>query len=202
MTTAAGRVRHHAIIAGTGRAGTSFIVQLLSRLGLDTGYDALFPFNDAAKAGLEYDIRKDDAPYIVKNPAISSYIDDILANDRIVIDHAFIPIRDLAAAARSRIEVQERSGVAKPVPGGLVFTQDRERQAEVLAGLFHNLVLALTRADIPMTFISYPRLTADCDYLYHKLKPLLADVSRDRFGEAFDALRRPDWVHSFTANDR
>jgi hypothetical protein len=30
--------RHHAVITGTGRAGTTFLVDLLTHLGLDTGY--------------------------------------------------------------------------------------------------------------------------------------------------------------------
>ncbi|MGO8710482.1 MAG: hypothetical protein ACLQUZ_00180 [Rhizomicrobium sp.] len=30
--------RHHVIISGTGRAGTTFLVQLLTALKLDTGY--------------------------------------------------------------------------------------------------------------------------------------------------------------------
>src|SRR6516164_482379 len=30
--------RHHTIISGTGRAGTTFLVKLLTNLGLDTGY--------------------------------------------------------------------------------------------------------------------------------------------------------------------
>jgi len=195
-------IRHHSIITGTGRAGTSFIVQLLSHFGKDTGGEALFPFSELAKAGLEIDLRDDSAPYIVKAPAICSYIDEILSNKTIVIDHAFIPIRHLEAAARSRIDVQERSGVSKTVPGGLVFTKDPQTQAAVLAELFHNLIFALTRADIPMTFIAYPRLTRDCDYLYEKLKPLVADIDRDRFCEAFDKVRRPEWVHAFTDNDR
>jgi hypothetical protein len=195
-------VRHHSIITGTGRAGTSFIVQLLSHLGKETGFETLFPFNLIAKGGLEFDIRKDNAPYIVKAPAICSYIDEILSNETIVIDHAFIPIRDLEAAARSRVDVQERFGVSKTVPGGLVFTEDPQRQAGVLAELFHNLIFALTRADIPMTFIAYPRLIRDCDYLYEKLKPLVADIDRDRFCEAFHKVRQPEWVHAFTDHDK
>jgi hypothetical protein len=202
MTTASPRVRHHAIITGTGRAGTSFIVQLLSGLGKDTGPDFIFPFNETAKAGLEFDIRKDNAPYIVKNPAICNYIEEVLSNDTIVIDHAFVPVRHLEAAARSRASVQEQFGVSKPVPGGLWLTNDAQKQADAIAAAFHNLVCALTRADIPMTFIAYPRLTRDCGYLYNKLKPLLEDVSCDRFCQVFHKLRRPEWVHSFTAADK
>ena len=53
-----------------------------------------------------------------------------------------------------------------------------------------------------MTFIAYPRLVRDCDYLYEKLKPLVMDIDRDRFREAFREISRPDWVHAFTNDDK
>ena len=61
--------RRHVMISGTGRAGTSFLVQLLTNLGLDTGVTPeKMKLDENARAGLEYDIRKADAPYIVKSP--------------------------------------------------------------------------------------------------------------------------------------
>ena len=32
--------RHHVIITGTGRAGTTFLMELLTNLGLDTGFNS------------------------------------------------------------------------------------------------------------------------------------------------------------------
>ena len=61
--------RTHVVISGTGRARTTFPIQLLIHLGLDTGFDVnaieLFPI---ARAGFEKDIRDAKAPYIVKSP--------------------------------------------------------------------------------------------------------------------------------------
>ncbi|MCK4662598.1 MAG: hypothetical protein KAT68_07020 [Bacteroidales bacterium] len=34
--------RHHVIISGTGRTETSFIILLLTKLGIDTGFDSLW----------------------------------------------------------------------------------------------------------------------------------------------------------------
>lgn len=59
--------RHHTIISGTGRAGTTFLVELLTQLGLDTQADKL-GYSINAHAGLEADITLPNAPYIVKNP--------------------------------------------------------------------------------------------------------------------------------------
>jgi hypothetical protein len=60
--------KHHVIISGTGRAGTTFLVQLLTELGLDTGFpDAHSQIFPNCNAGMEYDIRDPKAPYIVKS---------------------------------------------------------------------------------------------------------------------------------------
>jgi hypothetical protein len=196
--------RHHCIISGTGRTGTSFIIQLLSYLGKDTGYasDPTERLDSIAKAGLEYDIRKRKAPYIVKNPRICLYIEEVLRDPSIVIDHAFIPMRSLDAAARSRAVVHETALTKDRVKGGLWLTKNADEQANILACLFHQLVWSLERAEIPITLLTYPRLTYDSDYLYKKLSPLVSDVDPHRFEEAFNKVRRPDWVHTLGPDDR
>jgi hypothetical protein len=57
------RKRHHAIISGTARAGTTFLIKLLTNLGLETGYhgDSMREFANC-HAGLEKDLRDEDAP--------------------------------------------------------------------------------------------------------------------------------------------
>ena len=70
--------RHHIIISGTGRAGTTFLVQLLTELGLDTGFPRAVSQTDAnSNAGMELDIRDIKAPYIIKNPWLCDYLDEI-----------------------------------------------------------------------------------------------------------------------------
>lgn len=116
-------VRHHVIISGTGRTGTSFLVQLLTDLGLETGYHpGQTELPPAERAGLERDIRLSHAPYIVKNPALCEYIDEVLSNPLIKINHAIVPVREFTSAAVSRTYVQEiRTGNpdGEAVNGGL-----------------------------------------------------------------------------------
>src|SRR5438132_8117896 len=96
-------MRHHCIISGTGRVGTSLLVQIATHAGLPTGFNhnalALDPL---AHAGLEHDLRDATAPYIVKSPWICTYITEIATRSDIVIDHAIIPVRKLDDAASSR----------------------------------------------------------------------------------------------------
>ena len=51
--------RGRILISGTGRAGTTFLVQLLTELGLDTGYSdperVAMTYSEQARAGLEWD---------------------------------------------------------------------------------------------------------------------------------------------------
>lgn len=189
--------KHHLIISGTGRAGTTFLVQLLTELGLDTGFSqANADVNPNSHAGLEWNIRNANAPYIVKGPALSKDLDQLLAAGEIVVDCAIIPIRDLYAAAESRRAVQ-RNHKQRDVPGGLILTENPQEQEAALAIEFHRLAHTLTRHEVPMIWLHFPRLVEDAAYLYGKLKGLLPDQDGETFSQAFRAVSRPDLVHVF-----
>ena len=123
--------RHHVIISGTGRAGTTFLVQLLTALKLDTGFDnPKSAIDPNANAGMESDIRRANAPYIVKTPWLCDYLDDAIRVNQVVIDHAIIPMRDLFSAAESRRAVVRNAGRGAPpdkVLGGLMNTKVPEQ---------------------------------------------------------------------------
>ena len=64
---------HKVIISGTGRSGTTFLVHLLTELGLDTGITARNwgkKYFEHCNAGLEHELLDPETPYIVKNPAL------------------------------------------------------------------------------------------------------------------------------------
>lgn len=195
--------RHHVIISGTGRAGTTFLVQLLTELRLDTGFDspkaAIF---ENCNAGMEQDIRLPGAPYIVKDPWLCERLDEILTEQDLVIDHAFVPVRDLYAAAESRRDVMRRNPELIPlgdVPGGLWLTSDPGMQESVLTVRLYRLIYTLAKRSIPVTFLHFPRLVQDPDYLFTRLQPLLQGPGVDRaaFAQAFERVARPELVHAF-----
>lgn len=200
-------MRHHVLITGTGRAGTSFLVQLLTNLGLNTGYATdNFALDPIAHAGLEFDARNANAPYIVKSPWICDYIEDLLQDVSVRIDHVLIPVRNFEAAAASRAHVQKiNTGIedgSMPVPGGLWHTEKASDQVGVLQERFTRLVEQLVRSDVEMTFIWYPRLTQDAAYLRSKLANALPMPDEKTFEEVFTRTIRPEWVHQFGAADR
>ena len=133
--------RHHALIAGTGRAGTSFLVSFLEACGLDTG-DA--PWFERARAGGEHAVDPGDPtlPYVLKDPALGHYCDQLDLTE-VTIDVLIAPVRDLS-----------------------LNVVDQER---LLAVGFHRLVRWATIHDLPLILLDFPRLVEDCDYLLASL---------------------------------
>jgi hypothetical protein len=211
-------MRSHVVISGTGRAGTSFLVELMTCLGLDTGFspDKLHDKkNRIARAGLETDIRNEDAPYVIKNPHFCDYVDEVISRADISIEHVFVPIRDLNAAAESRRFVEAIAVANLPwykqvknkikkrkIDGGLWQTSSGHDQEEVLLNKVYQLLLGLSKSGIPVTLINYPRLVSDPIYTYKKLKPVLGGMAFDSFEKTFTSIARPDLVHQFNERDK
>jgi hypothetical protein len=188
-----GQRPHHLLIAGTGRAGTSFLVRYLDALGLDThlsrGSDVFW--SDAANAGLE-DLplvqERDNLPYVVKSPWIGEFINQILREDEFTIDAVLIPIRDLEDAASSRVILELQNIYEKSnwmlsmdqtwdewgvTPGGVVYSLDPVDQERLLAVKFVRLIQSLVRANVKLVLLDFPRIVEDPVYLFSKLSDLL-----------------------------
>ena len=197
--------RHHLLIAGTGRAGTSFLVRWLAAAGLRTHLSAHATpmWDDDANAGLEdLPLAADSqaAPYVMKSPWLVEVIDDVLANPRIVLDAVIIPMRDLNEAAASRVVQELQTAHRKnpwmadlgrtfeqwgTTPGGVVYSLDPVDQARLLAVSFHRLVQRLVKADVPVVLLDFPRLALDADYLFSKLRRFVpATVAQGRAAHA------------------
>lgn len=189
-------MRKHIIITGTGRTGTSFLIQLMTNIGLDTGFDKdaiKSVLKNKAHAGLENDIRKENCHYIVKSPWFCDYVAEIVQNNEIILDHIFIPIRDIYAAAESR-----RRATKIGSSSGCLWNTDSMQigdQEQILLSKIYKLMFVLSDLHVPLTFIKYPRLTKDPLYLFTKLKPVLKDVAFDYFLDIFNESVRPELVH-------
>lgn len=216
---------HKVIITGTGRAGTTFLVHLLTELGFDTGYapgEVRGQIDRHSQAGLEYDLwehRRErtvgdwwrqpkhtirdllqgpaPAPYIIKGPALCETLGQLIARCGLTVDHIYIPIRDLEAAAMSRARV---GGAHGSVPGGLWKTDNPLRQKAVLAEMFFNLVHTLTVHDLPHTFLLFPRLVEDWVYARKKLWFLVEAIEPAAFRTAFEKVADRSLVHDFSAS--
>ena len=197
-------MRHHLLIGGTGRAGTTFLVKYLAACGLETHLakhpDALVDEN--ANAGLEDSPFGDaDRAYVLKSPWMYEYVDRLLADQDIALDGVIIPMRGLVEAATSRVLNELRARYANEAlpddltlweswgttAGGVTYSLNPIDQARLLALGFHELMNALVRHDIPVVLLDFPRFIDDADYLHRKLQPLLG--VRVGHAEALEAHR-------------
>jgi hypothetical protein len=185
-------MKHHLLIAGTGRAGTSVLVKYLAELGLNThiAVQGKASWDEDAHAGLEDLILHggEELPYVVKSPWLHEFVDEVLERDDITIDGVIIPVRNLADAASSR-SIRELQNVHRvhermaeenktwdtwgTTPGGILYSLNPLDQARLLAVGFHHLIERLTRADVPIYLLAFPRFTEDPEYLFSTLKDCL-----------------------------
>jgi len=193
--------RHHVLITGTGRAGTTPLVRILTKLGLDTGFIDAHQPDSPAPGGLERGI--DDLPYsyICKKPHFCDELEGIARRTDVKIDHVIVPMRDLYSAAESRRKAVRDAGLgATPqnVAGGLFGTADGSMQERVLAEKIYKLMLTLATYDIPHTLVLWPKFGREPAYLFSKMHFLLRDrVPYDRFLEAHRAVFKPELIHDY-----
>jgi hypothetical protein len=163
------------IIAGTGRAGTSFLVRLLTRLGYDTGYTPdREDFHPTIRAGCEQfagDWSRgwwEQSPRIVKSPFLSITLPSI----RVPIDHVICPVRDLDQVQQSR----EENNLPWAVP-----------PVEVLG----KLVADCTLLGIPLTLMRFPDSVRDWGYCLLYLSEAFPELNSQpgRFEAAFRGLQ-------------
>jgi hypothetical protein len=188
------------IIAGTGRAGTTLLVQILTELGLDTGFEKGAPIDQNSRAGLELPTVAPGGPRIVKNPALSTNLRGVLERRRVEIEHVIIPVRDLDVAAASRLRVSQY-GRHIGVPGGMWLTNRTESQRDALAVIFYELMLTVAEFDVPHTLLAFPRFASDADYLAEKLAWLAPDATVDDFRRAVAACADPALITQSTLTE-
>ncbi len=202
VSTEHGRI----IIAGTGRAGTTFLVQLFSALGFGTGFSleqARHDVDEVSHAGLEKTLVNDTNPYVIKSPWFADELAAALQEDRIKLYAALLPVRDLFSAAESRRRVYDEAesrGLDPDLhPGSLWPTDQPENQEDVLARKFYATIFPLIQFDIPVYLLEFPRLIREPNYLFGRLEMLMSDhgVSHSEFLQAHNAAARPELIHDF-----
>lgn len=210
-------MRHHTLIAGTGRAGTSVLVRVLDACGLETelSMKGNQPFWDEnANAGLEHiPVAGHDYPYVLKSPWSYQFLDELLTRKNITLDYAIVPIRDLAEATASRVtlELQNRyeHNYANAldldetwqdwgmVPGGLTYSLAPIDQARILSHAFHRTIEVLSRHEVPIRFLSFPRFVDDPEYLFRSLDGVLPkDMSLSDFKMRTQSMLDPKKARS------
>jgi hypothetical protein len=191
-------LRRHVIISGTGRAGTTLLVQICTALGLDTGFATPFDaIHESCNAGMEKNLSHPDAPYIVKSTHLCVQLDAMLRDDpTLFIDRAIVCVRDLRSCAESRRDVVRRNPDDNPTltPGGLWGTDDPNAQEDVLAHFSHQLLVTLAEHEIPLTLIRFPRYVHDRAYRIRRLQDVFPWLRERAIDDACAQVIRPELV--------
>lgn len=184
------------VITGTGRAGTTLLVQVLDELGLDTGLaeGKLSPYGPSVRAGFESRIDDPDAPTVVKDMTLGFRIRELLEGDEIRIQHVIIPDRRLEVAAASRIRA---AGYGR-LPfrrGALTGTMRATEQKRILVRMRTEILSVLEEHAIPYTVLEFPRFALDAAYTHAALGPVLPDATLDEVRSALERCVRPEMIH-------
>ena len=184
----------HIIITGTGRAGTTFLVQLYTLLGFDTGFKNIKDgVHNNCNAGMEINpFRTSNMPYIIKNPVLCDRLDEFIEKGN-KVDKVIIPIRDIDSATMSRIKVQGKS--EEGVKGGLWCTNNADEQKTILLEKFYKLMFSISKHNLPHIFILFPKMINDPKYLYKKLFNGIIRI--DTFKKNFYKIADPKLVSRF-----
>jgi hypothetical protein len=195
-------------IVGAGRAGTTFLVQLLTRMGYFTGY---LPYREKihmlSRAGCEYSVRDlgdltnadnpkrlqkefSHHPFIMKSPIASWYLKYIALVAKVPIAHALIPVRDHIEVATSR--VKEKLFI--PLEG-----EDIENQIQACDILLGKAVEACVTARVPFSIVRFPELVQDKDYCWNEIRTALSDCfsedpDEELFSVVFNELSNPSMI--------
>jgi hypothetical protein len=202
--------KSHIVIAGTGRAGTTFLMQLFTELGLDTGFtkdDFITQIDSESHGGLEKDLQGVDfenLPRVVKSPYFYEFADKVLNDTDVLIEHVFIPIRKLEDAAQSRIRVQtaaeektHKKFKGDEVAGGLTRTDSKESQEVILGRQLTRLIESVSKSAKPYSFLAFPTFVQDPNYLYEAIKFLIPSTTFEDFLEIFQSVVDLSLIHNF-----
>jgi len=193
------------VITGTGRAGTTLLVSVLTHLGLDTGEAAgrLSGVDARTRGGLESLLDAPDAPHIVKDTTLPFRLAKLLEAGTVSVSHVIVPIRslDLAAASRVRGSDYGRNIFAR---GGLWGTVNPVKQRDALAAMLYELMFTIAKFELPHTLLEFPRFTSDWQYTYRALSFLAPDRTADDFRDALAAVVQTNLIHEepLDANER
>ena len=189
----------HILIGGTGRAGTTVLVQYFTVLGFDTGYtieEAMARVDPISRGGLEHSLGRGNLAYVSKSPWYGNHLGERLEGDELAVRWMIVPIRELHAAAESRREVSRRAEESgrdpHSQPGGLSFgAKGKPKQQEQRLGVqLYRLVHTLARYGVPTLLLPFPEFARDHDVLLHRLGPLLEEhgVSADESLAAYERV--------------
>lgn len=150
------------LVTGSGRSGTTFLMQILTACNLDTGYTnkSIQESIDKTNSGAEWPLHDGtEFPRIIKNPGFCIHLPSTMQRFHWKVDFVYVSIRKYDSVVKHYLD--ESPALNK---------------SELIRGVSHHvgmLIQHLEFLEIPHTFIQFPRSVNEPDYLYFKLISLL-----------------------------
>lgn len=114
----------HVVITETGRSGTTFLIELLTRLGLDIDFaPRILVKHETARAGLEINLLEAAPPlYIIRDPAFGLYLKEVshkylLLRSYLVVLHCGFVRKSIPTPMDSALGRTRRAVTPVSVPG-------------------------------------------------------------------------------------
>ena len=177
------------LFTGTGRAGSTLVMRLLTDIGFDTGYTGTEESHD-----YEWHIRgeqssKEHQPRIIKDATLCLDLLKRTAKWDWEIDHVYIIMRDYTDVANHKFynRHNDEEGLANKDR----YMKEYKDKAAKYVGL---LMWQLVSADISHSFLIFPRIVTDPEYFYNNCA-LLQEVSYETFKASFDRVVDVNKVH-------
>jgi hypothetical protein len=192
------------IVTGPGRSGTTFIMQLLTRLGFDTSFKPYHePVRNDWRAGCEFVLSLDmennsnetikhgiaKAPRVLKSCDWAFCLKFLLSNELIEVDHVIVPFRDLDVAAQSRIAAGLHWLIDPNCPNEHLV----QSQANVHGLALGRVTEACLLFGIPMYLPRFPAIVQDEQYCYECISKV-GDVDREEHRRVWGELANPDQI--------
>jgi hypothetical protein len=170
------------LITGTGRAGTTFLIQIFTFLGYDTGFDEtnfknfISPNSNSGMEKAYY-----EKHYITKDPYYIDNIKNVVKDKCIKIKHVIIPVRDYKDSAKSRTNIGKGCG-------GLWNATNEEEQLRFYNQIMADYIYVMVKNDLSTFFLDFDRMVNDKSYLFEKLKIIFDEknVDFDTFSKAYN----------------
>jgi len=195
------------IISGSGKSGTTFLMNLFTRLDLDTGFnvDTMDDYiSQKSFGGLEWPMRGrkaiDPSPRFLKNPSLCFDLLERAERWKWDIERVYLTIRPYGEVAAHRYWRNQDLNVEDCViddPGGPVSDESRKLELQFLNSLTPEQVMyikarkasshvgymieQLLDTDIPIHFIRFPRSVLDADYCREKLIDVVGHITEEKF---------------------
>ena len=185
-------------------------------LKMPTGFDASHvkaTLSHPLHAGLEQTRTcqcQDSRPYclpfstrvqVLKSPffATEAWFPAWLTPPATPLSNVIVPIRPATETSRSRAELAMKNSRGSFWGGAHSVLEQQQFDDHVLS----TLMVELTRQNVPVVLLSYPRHVLDADYCADKLSFLRAryGVSYSEFVQAHRALSNASYVHSGNGTD-